>query len=553
MKGPRLIVGVIFVTLFAWTWITGLQTSRNAADNDPAVPTLRIAHTLLHAGLRETIDTLARDYEALQAAKGHPVRIRQIPIPERTYTQWLRTQIVGGTAPEIVAYTTDFDDSMIARSFLPLGGEIDQPNPYNEATALAEVPWRDTFFDGLQFGGYHFRLAEHYGVPLSAMTVRLFVNRSLWAEILAHPLAKERNINVGPDGLATTYEDFIAICELARDWAALTRRPVVPIAGSDQNSRFLYERLVGSLTQRLAWDWSPIPEARFDFGWVLLEYSLGQRRFDQPIFRATSAITQEVATFLQPGFLQMRREDAAFYFSQQHALMIVASSWDWPNFQAMIDGRFEVGVSRVPVPDRTHPRYGEFVVDRTSETDTRPALVFSVLSHASQAQRALALDFLRYLTALSTNQVFSDASGWLPSILGVKPTAELRPFMPDLEGILAGPQPHVNATDLRRIMEQHMHLLLGAGADLDRYMARVDADFPAAALRSLQRLNTSFLRNSNVQDSIMAAHRALSQLDPSRRADTDTRIAGLLDSAASNEAPSLWRETYERMHSPPAR
>jgi hypothetical protein len=84
-------------------------------------------------------------------------------------------------------------------------------------------------------------------------------------------------------------------------------------------------------------------------------------------------------------------------------------------------------------------------------------------------------------------------------------------------------------------------------------MARVDADFPAVALRSLHRLNTSFRRNSNVQDSILAAHRALSQLDPSRRADTDTRIAGLLDSAASNEAPSLWRETYEGMYSPSTR
>jgi ABC-type glycerol-3-phosphate transport system substrate-binding protein len=69
---------------------------REAAAVDTV--TIRIAHWQLEAGAREGLAEAAAEYEKL-----HPhVRIIQEAIPESTYGQWMSTQLMGGTAPDIV-------------------------------------------------------------------------------------------------------------------------------------------------------------------------------------------------------------------------------------------------------------------------------------------------------------------------------------------------------------------------------------------------------------------------------------------------------------------
>ena len=118
---------------------------------------IRLAHRQLEGGVREALDALAREHE-----KGNPgVRIKQIPIPERIYSNWLLTQLVGGTAPNIIQIGMGSTDERLARYFLPLTDLAKAPNPHNAGADL----------DGVT----HFQEFLHIEFPLIMTQVRLML------------------------------------------------------------------------------------------------------------------------------------------------------------------------------------------------------------------------------------------------------------------------------------------------------------------------------------------------------------------------------------------
>ena len=109
--------------------------------------TIRFAHWQLESGLREAFDRISAAYMQL-----HPdVRVEQMPVPTQIWANWLRTQLIGGTAPELIeieGYQGETNE-MLANYFEPVTPCLGLPNPYNKDNDLAGVPWRDTFIDGL--------------------------------------------------------------------------------------------------------------------------------------------------------------------------------------------------------------------------------------------------------------------------------------------------------------------------------------------------------------------------------------------------------------------
>src|SRR5690606_16302753 len=77
--------------------------------------TIRIGHWLMHAGMRESFDEAIQNYEKL-----HPdIHIEQIAVPIRAWSAWVRTQLVGETAPDITGQL-NIDEALLSRHFLPL-------------------------------------------------------------------------------------------------------------------------------------------------------------------------------------------------------------------------------------------------------------------------------------------------------------------------------------------------------------------------------------------------------------------------------------------------
>ncbi len=494
------------------------RAKREASDT----VTLRIAHWQLESGLRDAFEAVGRAY-----MEEHPgVVVEQLAVPERVFKSWLRTQLVGGTAPDLIEIGQGIDFTTLGRNFIPLGEELELPNPYNVGTDLENRPWRRTFTDGLS-SAFNDSLLDYYGVPTSLFTVRVFYNKTLWNDIFG---------NRPPP---STYEEFIAACEEATEYGRRTGRTLVPISSSRYHTRFLTERLFQSQTQRFV--------QRLDHGRTLMPLALdvgvaylrGEWDYREPAMRDGFQLIREVGLHMQPGFSQLAREDGTFYFVQGHALMTSSGSWDSSTLR--IQAPFEVGVFPVPLPTVEHPRYGPNVIGEASEAGTDSGALFGVTRGSKHPEQAL--DFLKFLTSRRGNELFMKQSGWLPVIVGVEPDDEdmqVRPFMPILEGAVPGITQTMRdlGTELSRLLQDQFHRLVGPTGGVDDYLAaiepRVAQHVRADFTRRAQRSRWNLWRH----DVNAAAHMRLDELTADRSSAVRWRLA--LEGQSQQEADMLW-------------
>jgi raffinose/stachyose/melibiose transport system substrate-binding protein len=458
---------------------------------------IRFAHWQLEGGLRGAFDQLARDYERL-----HPdLRIEQLAIPERTYPQWVKTQLVGGTAPDIIQLGKGMDEETLARYFTPLGDVVARPNPHNAGTPLEGLPLRETILDGLVSSpSYQANLLNHYGVPVSMFTVRMYYNRDLWRLVL------------GDTPPPATYEEFMALFPRIEEYARRTGRTILPVAGSRTNAPMLINALVQNQTQRLVQEKIATPILRIANPEVAVAYLRGDWQLRDPAFLDALDIARETGLRLQPGFLQLGREDATFYFVQGKALMITTGSWDSPSFRMQVD--FDIGVFPIPLPSREHPRYGRNLLGPSSEAEAGTGLAFGLTRLSTAPERAV--DFMLYLASQPHNAEFSRLSGWLPSVVGVRPPPEIEPFLPRIEGYVPGFDFSASSigTSGLRVVENAANQLYSPQGSADAFVTALEARLPEAFADDIRRTARQLEFNTARQDIAVLAYLALHTRQP---------------------------------------
>ena len=166
-KAPWIVIGLVFL----WSVIS-IGTRRRETDASDVI-SIRIAHWQLEAGAREGLAEAAAEYQKL-----HPnVRIIQEAIPESTYGQWMSTQLMGGTAPDIVQagmVDAPLMTAFFIRYLLPLSSYVTQPNPYNAGTDLEGVPLFLTFKDGMR-RSFIDETQEFMTIPLALVSSASFL------------------------------------------------------------------------------------------------------------------------------------------------------------------------------------------------------------------------------------------------------------------------------------------------------------------------------------------------------------------------------------------
>ena len=472
--------------------------------------------------MREAFETVARDYERL-----HPgVRVTQIPIPERIFPEWATTQLVGGTAPDLIEIGLNASgvdsstDERLVRYYEPLGGALTAPNPYDAADPdLATLPWRDTFVDGLR-SVYNPRLLEFYSVPTTLTTVRVFYNRQLWRRLL------------GDTPPPRTYEEFAAVCRRA----AAGVPPIIPVAGSSYTAYWLINAVFASQTQRLWTD----PMRGLEASGENIEqrvqraYLTGALTLDDPAVHSGFEIEREVGQFMQPGFFEASREDALFLFTQGKALMITTGSWDAANLRQQ--SPFDIGAFPVPLPARDNPRYGRFVLGPVSEAGRSTTVAFGL--YAGSAHREQALDFLRFLTSRKQNGAFTRRSGWLPAVVGVEAPPEMKAFEPVFDGYVSGFDP-ATGPDSVRLLNTQYYVLFNAGGSVPRFVDAIRDGFRPAMVSELQLKARDAAEQIRAEDTAIAAYgrltRGVAPPDSDEARDAATRVSELNESQTLRE------------------
>ena len=471
---------------------------------------IRIAHWQLELGVRDALDEMVARFEKKKAAEGQKVKILQIPITEKAYSQYVTTQLIGETAPDMIEIGF-FPNEYLGRYFYPLSQTIQQKNPYVEERLreleglpdddeakkdyldayhwLAERRWMDSFNDGLR-GQYKPELFEYYGVGFSQFTVRMFYNKNLFREVLGHDRAPK------------TYAELIDVCNRIQAYSAKSGREVTPIASS-QYQMFIFKwRYLNSMTADVVVDF----DLNLD-GWLgadekLMAMLRGEWRPDNEQFESAMQVLQELSGYFPPGFMALGRMDSGFSFVQGNAAMITSGSWDAKSYVTKInslpeDMRFEVGIFDFPVIGNDHPKYGEFYDGRVSEANTETGFAFGVTRFTKHFD--LCIEFLQFCTAPENNAVLNEIAEWIPSIKGAKATPLLKAFEPNYVGYWSGGD--FDAGERSKITEEQVFWpFISGDIDFNVYAGRLKEELPEA-------LATDYGRQ----------YRSLSEAIPNRR------------------------------------
>lgn len=460
---PFLALAAVFI-VSAWHV---LGTRRAATDSDRV--TIRVGHWLLHAGMRESFDEAAAEYMRLNPH----VSVEQIPVPIRTWPSWLRTQLVGGTAPDITGLLSA-NEELTTRHFIPITDRIGEANPYNAGTPLEGVPWVDTFVDGMAaMRGLTPTSGDVHSVNLQVNTLRLFYNKRLLHAVT---------------GSTEPPADYAALRELEERVARHNRERgdrLVPIASCGPYSQFLFERLLPSQTQKLAIELSPGRDFQLPVAEQARLALSGRLSFrETPELRASLGLLRDVSSLMTVGYESRQRDDALFDFLQQKAVMICAGSWDYGVF--VRDGDFPVGIMPVVLPTPADPVYGRFVLGLASEANGSPEATLGVVRTSRHPE--IALDFLRFLTSHGIARKFTEQSMRMSAVAEVPPPANAPELAPRLDGEINGFMPDFNyfgGGNGHLVFKRNLHMLMGPTGSVDAFAAKLDAELPAALARDV--------------------------------------------------------------------
>ncbi len=411
------------------------------------------AHWQLEGRTVQTMEKACRAYEAL-----HPdVIVKQIPVPERGYEWWVKTQLIGRTAPDLIELRTWKWKTLINRYFEDLSAYVDEPNPYNEGGPLEDQAWHATYRDNME-GGYIDDLKGQFGIPLTIYTTRIYANRDLIETALDHSLPETpQGRPIGPRSL----DEFMSWCSKIQ---ALSRTEgehagVVPIAGSEYVANIFrwtyFDMGVWGLLDRFDQDY----DGAVANDEKVRTFFNGTMDFvAEPHLRAAHLVLYELSGLFNPGFMTAKREDALLQFTQGKAAMIATGSWEAGSLDVIIDDEFEMAIFEFPAADPTNERYGDYLKHPKSEAGTRAGFCFGLTKLSENKEQAI--DFMHFLSAYRPdapaeltgedailvdeepvrvdNETLNASFKWFPAVQGCRPLPLLEPFEPQSGGIPDG-------------------------------------------------------------------------------------------------------------------
>jgi len=408
----------VIVATYGWACVAIYRYRTGEAP--PGTITLRFAHWQLEPGVRTALDELAREY---QRTVNPRVRIIQNVIPESTYGQWVSTQLMGGTAPDIISTGLGLPYYIWVmyynRYFIPLTQIAHQPNPYNRGTELSNMPLRLTYHDAMRMS-YIDELQEYMTIPLSQFIVRIFYNKDLLEQL------------TGRTTPPTTYRDFLAVCAHIRSQTNAVGDHYIPIAASQYHYVMWDNYMCDALTYPMLSKADFNRDGTVGNDELFAAFRAQLLTFNFPPLRARFAMVRDLCDNCQPGFTGVTRDEAVFLFAQQRAVFMTTGTWDVRSLQEQAAGKYRVGIMDYPMPTPDDPVFGPYIQGPVFD---RPFTGMCPAITRTCKQPEVALDFLRFLAGKLQNERFNATVGWIPAIVNTRVSDSLRGFEPHMEGV----------------------------------------------------------------------------------------------------------------------
>ncbi|MEX2606018.1 MAG: extracellular solute-binding protein [Kiritimatiellia bacterium] len=475
----------------------------SAKRQESRADVIRLVHWQLELGVRDGLESLIEQFEAYKKEQGQTVEVVQIPIPERAYNQYVTTQLIGGTAPDMIQ-TGMFPTEYLGRFFHPLSVYLQQPNPFNQArlnelesadnlsedeqklkealSSYADGPWMNAFTDGLR-SQYQETFQEYFGVGFSTFTVRMYYNKNLFQKALGHSRPPE------------SYAELLEFAKGIQRYAQESGEEVLPIASSKYQVNVFKHRYMANLTGNLA--------RKFDLdrsgGADGLEKLMAMLRGDftpwTPEYAAAIDAVQQLAIFFPKGFMALGREDSGFAFVQGKAAMITSGSWDALSYLNNIknqpaDKRFEVGIFDLPVITAEDEQFGEYAVGRSSEAAAGTGFAFGITRYTRHLD--LCVEFLQFATTPEKNTELNLIAGWIPVVHGAVPGELMKNFEPNYVGYFGATSFDIMPGGKALLLEDQIYWpFISGDFGYDTYAERLWQALPAEAATDFKRMYES--------------------------------------------------------------
>ncbi|MBE34043.1 MAG: hypothetical protein CMI16_00500 [Opitutaceae bacterium] len=429
---------------------------------------IRFAHWQAEAGPREAMDALIERYEELNP----DVRVVQLDVPGRVYTRWVRTQLIGETAPDLIEFSGGSTD-IAPRFFEPITKYVDEPNPYNIGTPLEGMRWRDTFVDGLNTPStYIDRLSNYYAVTMCSVTLRLFYNPDLLEEI------------TGSHEPPHTYDDMRRIQKQVTAYSARIGKRVSLYAGCDYTGEIVIEGLLARAGIGVGFELDRFREQGSPVAQMAQEFMRGHWDYRTPALFSAIQNSREAAPFFRPGFQQLDRDAATQEFLRSQALMFLTGTWDATTLKTMAP--FEVGVDHIPWPAKSdHSDTGQHYWSPVSDGEANTSMPFYL--NKQSKNKDVAMDFMRFVTSLEGNTIWMNKSGWNPSIRGVELLEDLKIFKHRFEGYqVRSSFMRGFGVETREVWQRLTHHLTAPNGGVEKFMKIFEKDFPPALRKDVE-------------------------------------------------------------------
>jgi len=448
---------------------------------------IRLCHWQVEAGPREAINALIERYEELNP----DVRVVQLAIPGTAYTRYVRTQLIGETAPDLIEFSGANSD-IVPRFFEPISSYVAEPNPYNVGTPLEGIRWRDTFIDGLNTpSSYIDRLSNYYAITMCVVTLRLFYNPDLLEEI------------TGSREPPKTYQQLRVMQDQVAEFRARTGRTIALHAGCNFTGEIMAEQLLSRAGVGLAFNLDRYREQGGKNPQMAQEYFRGNWSFRTPALYSALEDARDAARFMRPGFQQMDRDAATQEFLRGQAVMIVTGTWDATSLKTMAP--FEVGVDHIPWPAMGESEESRYYWSPISDGEANTSMPFYL--NKNSAHKKEAMDFMRFATSLEGNTIWMKKSGWNPSVRGVELLEDLKIF----EHVFSGYMMRTSfmkgfGVETQEIWQRQIHNLTAVNGGVDKFLEAFQQEYPAALRKDLEsQARTIYLSVRRDEPSLIAS------------------------------------------------
>ncbi len=478
-RSQSVAAGLVMLAVLAYGLVRTSILPRLKSDPDSRI-VLRLAHWNLHAGQREAYNGMIAEYEKIRP----DVKVVQLPVPVRAWPAWQQTQLIGGTAPDImqIGPNRGATDETIARHFLPLTAHVQRPNPYNAGTPLENHPWRNTFYDGLTSAWVFFpSLQDVYGVPTQLMSLRFYYN----AELL-HQVTGSTEV---PSNLA----EFQALHQATRKFQAQLGRHLLTLAGSGDYGAFLTTQIIETHTSdlRLSLDHRHVlvsPQLFNQLAYLEKKWGL-----TDPDVQAALEVVRAFGEAMPPGFLQLRREDAALAFTQGRAVAMISGSWDY----ALLENECPFPLLVAPLPI-LHPG-----MEPVSEAGAQLNAIYGITRYSEFP--AEALDFLQFISSWEPAARFAARTQTLPATVDIPLQGRnLHIFSPIESPRLPGLS-LVGGPSSSAWFQTHAHLLFARDGTLGHFLQTSAATHRESVMTDMINERARLLRASQRDDTVLVS------------------------------------------------